>query len=107
MPKFGKTAHFVDRPDVFKVLSDALTSHDHEGKRIAICGLGGMGKTQIALEFCYQNKENYQYILWIDADTEVSLNASFASAALRLNLPTVHADSIVPNMIQWLEGHDG
>ena len=33
----------------------------------AISGLGGIGKTQIALEYAYRYKQEYQAIFWVRA----------------------------------------
>ena len=69
-----------------------------------------MGKSQIALEFCHRNKENYRYIFWMEADTETALQNSFVDAARMLSLPALAAansakpEEVVPRMIQWF--HD-
>jgi len=34
---------------------------------IALHGLGGVGKTQIALEYAHRDEETYSAILWVDA----------------------------------------
>ncbi|RUS12839.1 hypothetical protein BC937DRAFT_86890, partial [Endogone sp. FLAS-F59071] len=53
--------NFVDCPSVFEKLY-YIVKKNKEGiacKPISLCGLGGMGKTEIAIEFCYQNIANY------------------------------------------------
>ncbi|TFK41464.1 hypothetical protein BDQ12DRAFT_599407, partial [Crucibulum laeve] len=35
-----------------------------------IYGLGGMGKTQIALKFAEDSSSQYEYIFWVDATNE-------------------------------------
>jgi tetratricopeptide (TPR) repeat protein len=34
----------------------------------SVSGLGGMGKTQLALEYAYRHKDNYKGLLWVDAE---------------------------------------
>jgi len=34
----------------------------------ALHGLGGVGKTQLAIEYAHVNAENYRYVWWIDAE---------------------------------------
>ena len=53
----------------------------------AISGLGGVGKTQIALEYAYRFRENYQAVLWARADTRQGLMADFVTFAALLQLP--------------------
>ncbi|RUP51141.1 P-loop containing nucleoside triphosphate hydrolase protein [Jimgerdemannia flammicorona] len=54
----------------------------------ALVGLGGMGKTQIALEYCYRNfPSKYQYVFWILAESKQALDISFAKVARLLEIP--------------------
>ncbi len=106
-PKYMRNRNFVDRPDVFKALDRAImTSKNggHECKPVVVCGLGGMGKSEIAREFCYRHQSNYQYIFWIDADTETTLQTSFLETAQAIGLPKT--DNAVPHMLQWLQSNE-
>ena len=53
----------------------------------AISGLGGIGKTQVALEYAYRYQSEYQAVLWAQADTKESLTSSYLELATLLNLP--------------------
>jgi hypothetical protein len=47
--------------------------------------MGGQGKTQIALEYCQRGRnENYDYILWANAENQSSLEQSFVQFAKTL-----------------------
>jgi len=52
----------------------------------ALCGLGGMGKTQIALRYLFSNLDAYSVILWAHADSRVKLSDSYARFANELGL---------------------
>src|SRR4051794_27179302 len=41
---------------------------------LAITGLGGIGKTQIAIEYTYRYYAEYHYILWIRASSRKTLD---------------------------------
>jgi hypothetical protein len=48
---------------------------------VAISGPDGSGKSQIAATYIYRHCQHYQAILWVDADTPETLNASYAKLA--------------------------
>jgi hypothetical protein len=107
-PKHEQNERFVDRPTVFEILDQTIKTH----RECTLCGLGGMGKSQIALEYCYRNKDNYRYIFWIDADTDETLQNSFAFVARRLtsrglvSTKSTSPDDLVHQAITWLEDNN-
>lgn len=75
----------------------------------AIKGLGGMGKTQIAIEYAYRARERdrYTHTLWIHAADQEAILSSFATLAQQL--PEIAAKEekdqhqLVAAIIDWLE----
>jgi tetratricopeptide (TPR) repeat protein len=53
----------------------------------AISGLGGVGKTQLALEYAYRHRSDYQAVLWAQAQTREALTSSYLTIASLLGLP--------------------
>ncbi|MCJ1404908.1 hypothetical protein MMC11_008134 [Xylographa trunciseda] len=53
---------------------------------IALYGMGGVGKTQIALHYANSCRETFDAILWISADNTMKLAQSFLEVAQRLDL---------------------
>ena len=60
------------------------------GPRIAVLqGMGGQGKSQIALEYCHRKRDIlYSAIFWIDATTEDSVKGSFQAISEQIKKPT-------------------
>jgi len=81
-----------------------------ENYSVALTGLAGIGKTQIALEYahrCYIEKV-YQAVFWVSAADERSLQTGYAALAEKLDLPERDEQElakIVKAVKEWLERH--
>jgi tetratricopeptide (TPR) repeat protein len=76
----------------------------------ALTGLGGIGKTQIALEYVYRYAQTYQAIFWVAADPQGDLLADYVSIARFLHLPEQQEPNqalIVDAIKQWFQQHEG
>src|ERR1700724_125974 len=74
----------------------------------AISGLGGIGKTQLAIEYAYQHRQDYQAVFWVRADTRENLVSDFVAVAGELHLPEKHAREVQQTVIAvqaWLRTH--
>ncbi|KAI0104343.1 hypothetical protein GGR51DRAFT_522349 [Nemania sp. FL0031] len=81
---------FHARQEVLEELRGNL-NHSGQGRSLrtaALWGLGGVGKSQIALEFAHQHAAaGCQIILWIACETESEIASSFNKAANQLQVP--------------------
>jgi tetratricopeptide (TPR) repeat protein len=59
--------------------------------RAAISGLGGVGKTQTAVEYAHWRLNEYSYIFWIVADSREALVSGYVKIANLLKLPEAGA----------------
>lgn len=61
---------------------ELLHGHDRSGRSaVVLHGLGGIGKTQLAVEYGRKHKEKYTAIFWLNANDEDSLRLSFREIA--------------------------
>jgi NB-ARC domain len=96
--------HFIEElHDTFQINSGPASQHHG---RVAIFGLGGIGKTQIALEFVYRSQTFYRRIYWISAVTQESLLDGYEKIAKRANIPIMpdlKPVAVGEQVISWLK----
>lgn len=77
---------FVERPVEMAELERALLPERqcYRQKRFVLHGLGGIGKTQLAVEFASQHHRKFSAVFWLDGRSNNSLLQSIASCASRI-----------------------
>jgi hypothetical protein len=75
----------------------------------AIHGLGGIGKTQTAIEYAHRFGTSYRFVLWVRAEQEAEIGAAYLSIARDLGLVEEKADleTAVQALKAWLSHEDG
>ena len=81
--RYERNPYFTGRDDFLKKLSRQLSDRQPKryNHRVSLHGLGGMGKTQIALEYAYRHKSDYKYVFWISAVDQSQLLSGFVDIA--------------------------
>jgi tetratricopeptide (TPR) repeat protein len=81
---------FTGRDQLLTDLDAALASGTHTALVQAITGMGGAGKTQLAIEYAHRHRNDYRVIWWIRAETPETLLEDLAALAtpLGLTIPT-------------------
>ncbi|MEI6847870.1 MAG: toll/interleukin-1 receptor domain-containing protein, partial [Chlorobiaceae bacterium] len=60
-----RNPNFTGRDTLLEELRESLTREHHTAlTQQAIYGLGGIGKTQLAIEYTYLNSSSYEYAWW-------------------------------------------
>jgi tetratricopeptide (TPR) repeat protein len=80
---------YTQRPGLSLAIKEKLHKHDRQNDAphaLAIHGLGGSGKTQLALNYVMEHREDYSPILWIDAQDRETTLSSFYRCATELQL---------------------
>ena len=79
----NRVSHFIRRPNIIKEIKEWLLSED-ERQTVILLGMGGAGKTQLALECCEIAKAepSFAAVLWIDASSSATVTQSYSDIAL-------------------------
>ncbi|KAM7183026.1 hypothetical protein V8F33_013854 [Rhypophila sp. PSN 637] len=111
---FVRNKDFYGRQDVLTRLDacllpskDLLVSSQPDRIRVALlCGMGGLGKTETAIEYVYSRRVEFDAIFWVRAEDSSKLEEDIAKIAVRLGIN----DATAPNerainksiAIEWL-----
>lgn len=92
--KFPRNEFFVGREDHLRTLKERLyPSHTH--RRMSIYGLGGGGKTAVALELGYQMITKYSpfLVLWVPAISRETFEIAYREIGNLLRIPGITDDN--------------
>jgi tetratricopeptide (TPR) repeat protein len=114
LPSVGKLC--VGRDEFIAQIRSALTGNSTIAAAVtarqAIHGLGGIGKTRVAVEYAEKHKDKYSAILFVEADTMANLYTNFASlcGARILELPekeSSNQEEQIASVLRWLRNYAG
>ncbi|HEX2313183.1 MAG TPA: FxSxx-COOH system tetratricopeptide repeat protein [Thermomonospora sp.] len=85
---------FTGRDGLLRRLRELFTRPGPaDARALALYGTGGVGKTQVALEYGYRYRSGYDIVWWIDAKRTTSIELGLARLADSLDVPeTLHQD---------------
>jgi hypothetical protein len=104
---------FFGRHDVLKKIEESLLPGSHlqtkdgaELKTFGLCGLGGVGKTEIAVEFMFSHRGDFDAIFWVQSDEPTKVAEGFCSIAVGLGLEqpgTIQNQAVSRDLVKrWL-----
>ena len=75
--------HFVGRDKELNKIHEELR-YDGSRKTVVVHGLGGMGKTQLALAYVQNHRDVYSAVFWVNSKSEDTLKQGYVTAARRI-----------------------
>lgn len=88
------TGTFLGRNDVLRQIEAHFKDEafSEQQKRVAVYGLGGSGKTQLAVSFAFNHKNDYKSVFFINATSTDSLTRDFTRMHQILGLSAIDND---------------
>ncbi|WP_244375714.1 FxSxx-COOH system tetratricopeptide repeat protein [Streptomyces ficellus] len=98
-----RNAVFTGREELLVALENGLREGPTAVLPHALHGMGGVGKSQLALEYVYRHASEYQVVWWIPAERTTQIQQAFVELARRLHLPvSSEAITAVPAVLEAL-----
>ncbi|KAH7239941.1 uncharacterized protein BKA55DRAFT_542540 [Fusarium redolens] len=97
---FARNVRFTGRTTILNAIEDKFLG-ENSSQRMALVGLGGVGKTQIALRFAYQIKEerpDYS-IFWVPVLSDETAEGAYMDIAKKLGLQKSSEDDNVKDLV--------
>ncbi len=106
-----RNSNFTGRVQVLDDLRKSLTQcHNTALTQQALFGLGGIGKSQLALEYAYQYCASYNLIWWVRAESSATLFTDYVTLAAELQLPErqeSEQEKTINAVRKWLDQNSG
>lgn len=103
---------FTGREEILEALHTNLSTDQMVAltQSYALHGLGGIGKTQVALEYAHRYVLEYNAVFWIEAETDETVVSSLLHLAELLQLSEreeTDQQRMVEAVRRWLSSHSG
>ncbi|MFI9530756.1 tetratricopeptide repeat protein [Micromonospora rosaria] len=101
---------FLGRDDELRSLAGQLDEHPGIVIGQAVHGLGGIGKSELALQYAHRYRRQHPVVWWIRADTPANLTADLAALGPAVGLPDRRDGSLTDAAdlaVRWLAAHRG
>ncbi|KAI1628663.1 P-loop containing nucleoside triphosphate hydrolase protein [Exophiala viscosa] len=95
----GRQAEIQQMESILQPLSDVLGA---SRKLLVLGGMGGIGKTQLAVSYAKRHRTSYTSIFWLDATSELSLKTRLRNVAHRALPPSTIGDFDDERMSSYL-----
>ena len=92
---FSKNRNFIGREDTLEDLQSLFFDDDYN--TVALSGLGGIGKTQVANAFAYWVKESKpdNCVIWLPTVTRAAFEEAFSTVAKKLSIKVANESNLL------------
>jgi tetratricopeptide (TPR) repeat protein len=105
---FVRNNYFTGRDSIFEDICSGFENGSTISLTQIITGMGGLGKTQTALEYAYRYACKYDYIWWVQAETEATVLMAYKNFVVKmglLNEERQNNEVIIETVLNWVDSH--
>jgi len=108
---YSRNVNFTGRESILREIREGFVSGDPLRRVQAIHGLGGVGKTQVAMEYAYRHRDEYPIVWWVRAEEPATMLEDFVALAKPLFGGAINAEPetlaeavkrALENRLNWL-----
>lgn len=88
------TPVFTGRDRLVKQLGECIAGEAHTRQVCVVYGLGGVGKTQLALKTIEENRDKWTHVVFVDASSKQSIENMLHAFAEAQDIGTTYTDTI-------------
>lgn len=94
LASYSRNPDFIGRTGVFSRMDQYLlprptptdTGEAQTSRVFSLCGMGGVGKTDLAIEYAYTRQDAFGAVFWLEAGGVSQLISDFAGISIKLGL---------------------
>ncbi|KAI9764543.1 MAG: hypothetical protein M1840_008369 [Geoglossum simile] len=105
---FRRNGDFIGREPILVQLKELLAHKEGYQPRALLYGLGGTGKTQIAVEYAYRAESNGVKTYWVNGESDETFTVHYTEIAKASSLAITDekTETICARVKAWLESND-
>lgn len=99
----NRTKTFIGRDDEMSFIENNLLDEDNKNHILVICGLGGTGKTSLAIEYSWKHNDFYSGgIFWMSAESNEALEDALQRLAIDVNTVGENSKETMLKSLKWM-----
>ncbi|KAK3395941.1 hypothetical protein B0T20DRAFT_49038 [Sordaria brevicollis] len=101
----GRT-HILQKMERVFFTDEARRSRRFDRREYLLWGMGGIGKTQIALRFAQKHEDRFDHIFWVDATDRATAEQSYHGIAMALGIQQKTSEESQARVLEWMGASD-
>lgn len=106
---YRRHPYFTGRDSDIRRLKDSFFKEDKTSEIQMLCGMGGVGKTQLAIEYAFKYENEYDVVWWINAENEHAILSGLEELCGELGLPIVDENNqpiAIKILKKWMQANE-